>query len=258
MTFLSPFPGFRNLVRTFVSVMTLSLLSMSTTDKSFKEAQKKYERVNAAFTAKSSLIQSMLKGKGVSIDSLELYLRAFKKEKLLQVFAKNRNEKTFRPLTEYEFCYLSGTLGPKRKQGDLQVPEGFYFINVFNPLSNYHLSMGINYPNKSDRILGNKKPGGEIFIHGDCVSIGCIPITDDKIMELYVLCVEAKSAGQEKIPVHIFPAIMDEKGMENLSGNYDPALFSFWQNIKPGYDFFEKTKSLPEISVDSKGKYTFR
>ena len=82
----------------------------------------------------------------------------------------------------------SGTTGPKRLQGDFQVPEGFYHINEFNPNSNYHLSMGLNYPNSSDRILSDSlRPGGEIYIHGSCVSVGCIPLNDDEIEELYLI-----------------------------------------------------------------------
>ncbi len=50
---------------------------------------------------------------------------------------------------------MAGTLGPKTNAGsDYQVPEGFYYINEFNPKSSFHLSLGLNYPNASDRILG--------------------------------------------------------------------------------------------------------
>ena len=63
------------------------------------------------------------------------------------------------------------------------------------------LSMRINYPNTSDKILSNKtKPGGNICIHGNCVTIGCMPITDDLIKELYIFCIEAKNNGQGDIP----------------------------------------------------------
>ncbi len=90
--------------------------------------------------------------------------------------------------------------------GDYQVPEGFYYINEFNPRSLYHLSLGLNYPNASDRMLCDmSQPGGDIYIHGSCVTTGCIPITDGQIEELYVLAAHAKDMGQDFIPVHIFP-----------------------------------------------------
>jgi murein L,D-transpeptidase YafK len=132
-----------------------------------------------------------------------IYLRVFKSEQELEIWIQDST--AFRLFRTYPICRVPGLLGPKRKEGDLQVPEGLYWIEVFNPKSTYHLSLGINYPNASDRILADPKtPGGEIYIHGDCVSVGCIPITDEKIREVYLLALEAKNAGQNQIPVHIF------------------------------------------------------
>ncbi|PCJ83710.1 MAG: hypothetical protein COA57_10675 [Flavobacteriales bacterium] len=218
----------------------------------FKQDQLKYSRVRNAYKLKESTIKVLFQQKGIDYNSFEIFLRAFKKEKKLQLFAKSKKNEKFKLLKTYNFCMLSGKLGPKRKQGDLQVPEGFYHIDRFNPASSYHLSLGVNYPNKSDRISGNRNNlGGDIFIHGNCVSIGCIPITDDKIKELYVIAVEAKSKGQAKIPVHIFPAKMD------VLPENKPELKPFWKNLKRGYDYFEKNKKLPKVTVDAGGKYIF-
>src|SRR5690606_4688666 len=126
-------------------------------------------------------------------------------------------------------------------------------INHFNPQSIFHLSLGINYPNASDKILSDKKsPGSSIYIHGDCVTIGCIPITDDKIKELYVLAVEARNNGQAKIPVHIFPARLTEENFKSLRSEYasNPVLISFWQNLRIGYDGFESTKKIRGFKVN--------
>ena len=91
----------------------------------------------------------------------QLFIRAFKKEKLLEVWVKEARQRKLRLVNTYDFCATSGDLGPKRKEGDLQIPEGVYTINHFNPLSNFHLSLGINYPNASDKILSDpRKPGG--------------------------------------------------------------------------------------------------
>jgi murein L,D-transpeptidase YafK len=112
----------------------------------------------------------------------------------------------FKLLHTHLFCTNSGIPGPKLKEGDLQIPEGIYHISHFNPQSKFYLSVGLNYPNASDKILSDKQqPAGSIYIHGSCVRIGCIPITDDKIKELYVLAVKAMNNGQQKIPVHISP-----------------------------------------------------
>jgi murein L,D-transpeptidase YafK len=143
-------------------------------------------------------------------------------------------------------------------EGDYQVPEGFYTINHFNPFSNYYLSMGVSYPNESDRILGVKgKLGGSIYIHGSCCTIGCIPITDTYIKELYIMGIEAKNNGQANIPVHIFPFRMDGDNWDNFETKF-PDLkqhVDFWKNIQPGYHYFEKNKSLPKVTVSSDGKY---
>jgi murein L,D-transpeptidase YafK len=173
---------------------------------------------------------------------LQIFIRAFKQEKSLEVWARNSDEEQFKLLTKYPFCESSGQLGPKRKMGDLQTPEGIYFIDRFNPASNYHLSLGINYPNDNDKVLGEKNNlGGDIFIHGDCVTVGCIPITDDKIKELYLLCVEAKTDGQLKIPVHIYPFNLTKANLDRYKSNPN---YNFWETLKPKFDLFEKNKSL--------------
>ena len=153
----------------------------------------------------------------------------------------------------------SGTMGPKRLQGDYQVPEGFYYINEFNPNSNYHLSLGINYPNASDRILSDSlRPGGEIYIHGSCVSIGCIPLTDEQIEELYIITSGAKANGQDFIPVHVFPVkYSQKKSMEYLATttrNNQP-LQKFAIQLKEAFDKFEEKRQVPLVMVNKKGQY---
>lgn len=140
------------------------------------------------------------------------------------------------------------------------MPEGFYYIDRFNPQSHFYLSLGINYPNAADRIrIGQVRPGGDIFIHGACVTVGCLPLTDDKIKELYLMAVEAKSRGQSRIPVHIFPSRLSVHGWEKLKQTYhhDASLLQFWENLKTGYDWFEVHKQLPVIQVSSQGHYQF-
>lgn len=225
----------------------------------FKSSQMNYPRVRAAFRDKEAMVNGMLSDRKIDPARMQIFIRVFKQEKLLQVWAGNRGEKLVH-LINYDICASSGTLGPKRKVGDYQVPEGFYEINRFNPSSNFHLSLGINYPNRSDRILspyGN--PGGDIFIHGNCVTIGCIPITDDKIKELYVLAVMAKNNGQDHIPVHLFPTALSDDHFNALSKQYsaDPSMVSFWENLKEGYDLFEKERIVPEVKVNDEGKYIY-
>ena len=226
---------------------------------SFRERQLQHSRVKTAFDEKEAVVKGYFAAKNLNSDNFELFIRAFKNEKNLEVWVKEKNADRFNLLHEYEFCSSSGSLGPKRKEGDRQIPEGVYLINHFNPLSNFYLSLGLNYPNASDRKLSDKKhPGSAIYIHGNCVTIGCIPITDDKIKELYVLAVLAKSGGQEKIPVHIFPARLTNEALSSLRKDYpNSSHISFWENLKLIFDDFEKNKKLKPVNVNSEGAYEF-
>src|SRR5688572_3429545 len=212
---------------------------------SFKATQLKHSRVKTAYDEKETVVKKYFSDKNLSYSGFHIFIRAFKKEQKLEVWVKDRNQETHTLLHTYDFCTSSGVLGPKRKEGDYQIPEGVYSINHFNPLSNFYLSLGINYPNASDRILSDPKtPGGSIYIHGNCVTIGCIPLTDDKIKELYVLAVEARNGGQEKIPVHIFPARLSATELNSLKLTYPTKTISFWENLKLVYDDFERSKAL--------------
>jgi murein L,D-transpeptidase YafK len=227
---------------------------------SFKETQLKHGRVKTAYEEKETVVEEYFTLKKLSYQKFQLFIRAFKKEQTLEVWIKENGKQQFTLLHTYDFCTTSGTLGPKRKEGDLQIPEGIYHINHFNPQSNFYLSLGLNYPNASDKILSHAtKPGGSIYIHGNCVTIGCIPITDEKIKELYILAVETRNNGQEKIPVHIFPDRLDFGAVEKLVSDYSATekTAGFWKNLQTIYLDFKSTKTLKRVKVNSKGEYYF-
>jgi len=237
---------------------SLGTLLQQASAQSFKDRQIKYPRVGVAVAEKESVIRELFKQKKFHYPPQRIFIRVFKHDSILEVWVGQTNVDTFALLKEYKICAMSGSLGPKRQQGDGQVPEGFYHINHFNPNSYFYLSLGINYPNQSDRILGVRgRLGGSIYIHGSCVTIGCVPITDEGIKELYLIAVEAKSAGQSNIPVHIFPTRLDDAGMGTLRNNFhdNQNLLDFWANLKEGFDFFERNHRLPGITVDGRGRY---
>jgi murein L,D-transpeptidase YafK len=237
----------------------LFVMSFTLLQRSFKDDQKRYPRVRTAYSEKSGLINVELKAKSLKLDQIEIYLRVFKFEKELELWGRSKGDEKFKKIKTYEVCATSGKLGPKRKQGDLQIPEGFYHINRFNPNSNFYLSLGINYPNKSDRILGVKSSlGGDIFIHGNCVTIGCVPITNALIKELYVYCVEAKNNGQSTIPVTIFPAHLNRAKYNVLLEKFqdDSDKINLWKSLRKGYDLFNKSKKLPSIAFLETGRYS--
>ena len=233
------------------------LFHFSTHAQSFQREQERFPRYRAAKSNVSSELDQLITSKGLNVNQLRLFIRAFKKEEKLEVWAKNSGEKTFILLKTFPFCYASGTLGPKRRRGDEQVPEGVYFIDRFNPASSFHLSLGINYPNSSDRIRGTKPLGGDIFIHGGCVSIGCIAISDALIDELYYLAVRAKDNGQSKIPVHIFPFQFSENTFQKeIESNGTHRVL--WNELKAIHQNFEKNRQLPLIEISKSGVYQIR
>jgi murein L,D-transpeptidase YafK len=130
------------------------------------------DRVKNAYAEKEQSLQQAFKDARLDWH-FNLYIRVFKAEKELEMWVFNKD--SFQLFKTYAICNMSGTLGRKYKQGDKQVPEGFYCIERFNPKSNFHLSLGLNYPNQADAFFSDKSnPGGDIFIHGDCVSVGCM------------------------------------------------------------------------------------
>jgi murein L,D-transpeptidase YafK len=242
-------------IRTFFFLSSVLLL-LTAAVFSFKSDQKKYPRVKEAYQEKEKIITAQLAAKGIkSSEAVQLYLRAFKEESIIELWAKNSSAKTFQLVDSFEICSMSGSIGPKRKQGDRQVPEGFYHIDRFNPSSNFHLSLGINYPNASDKIISKAdNPGGDIFIHGSCVSIGCMAITDEQIKELYIYCVDAYSGGQTKIPVTVFPARLTTSNYNRLVRRM-PEQKELWTELQSAYTIFNTSKKLPDISFLENGRH---
>ncbi|MFN7132319.1 MAG: murein L,D-transpeptidase family protein [Myxococcales bacterium] len=240
-----------------LAIAVVLLPSLALAD-AFRDAQLKYPRVKKAFENKGEKMRVLFREKGLAWPPKGIALRVFKQEKVLELWGQEPGG-TFRKVWEYPVCATSGTLGPKREEGDLQIPEGFYTVSVFNPWSNFHLSLGVSYPNASDRLLGTKgRLGGAIMIHGSCVTIGCVPITDDFIEEVYVAAVEAHAAGQRQIPIHIFPARLTDEGLAALArATTDEKLVAFWRELKVGHDLFEKDRRVPRFSVDRDGRYRF-
>jgi murein L,D-transpeptidase YafK len=222
----------------------------------FKYAQMKNAKVKEAYKQKWDSLKIALKAKGLTAN-FDLLVRAYKMEKKLEVWIKNKPDKVYKLFRTYDICATSGTPGPKRKEGDGQIPEGFYTFDLYNPNSEYYLSLRVSYPNHSDKVLGDKKsPGGAIMVHGNCVTIGCIPITDDKIKELYILAVEVKNNGGE-VPIDIFPCYLTDANMKKLEKENKPELMPFWKNLKEAYDYFVKNSTNPAIHSDKTGTYIY-
>lgn len=244
-------------MKIFFQMTLLFLMSSSAmAQPGFKKTQQSFPRVRDAYDISWKGLEKELsaaKFKG----NFQLYIAAYKSEGLVELWLKNTADKQYRLFKTYSICASSGILGPKVQENDRQVPEGFYYINAFNPSSNFHLSLRLNYPNAVDLARsGNRKPGSDIYIHGSCVTVGCLPLTDPKIKEVYVLAVEAKNGGQPQIPVAVFPFRMNKSNLDKYL-KYYPQQKAFWTNIQPGYLHFEQTKTLPTVT-QKEGKYLFR
>jgi murein L,D-transpeptidase YafK len=241
----------------FIALFGQTLLAQ-TEDKtrhtnSFLATQLKQTRVKVAKQEADSTARLLFAKQNLSFPPKKVFIRVFKADSQLELWAENPQTKLFVLLKTYPICYMSGILGGKNAEGDMQVPEGFYYIDAYNPNSNYYLSVKINYPNSYDRYW--KKTGGAICIHGSCVSIGCISIEDAPIKELYWILIQARNAGQT-IPVHIFPKPLHNENLATLKQAFadEPQKIAFWENIKTGYNYFEQHHKVPTFRI-KKGLY---
>ncbi|HHY01507.1 MAG TPA: L,D-transpeptidase family protein [Paracoccus sp.] len=102
-------------------------------------------------------------------------------------------------------------VGHKQFEGDGRTPEGVYFIDRQNPNSQYHLSLGVSYPQQDDRdraMLLGQPPGGDIMIHGRGPwgrqqkardwTAGCIAVNDDEMEEIFAMV-------RVGVPIVIYP-----------------------------------------------------
>ncbi len=100
-------------------------------------------------------------------------------------------------------------VGHKQFEGDRKTPEGAYYIDRRNPNSDFHLSLGISYPNSADRAFAEaagRSPGGDIFIHGttrkargkDDWTAGCIAVRNREMEDVYAMV-------RTRTPVFILP-----------------------------------------------------
>jgi murein L,D-transpeptidase YafK len=177
-----------------------------------------------------------------------ILIRTYKKEAEFEIW-KMKADGRYAYLKSYPMCRWSGQLGPKVREGDRQVPEGFYSITPahMNPNSAYYLSFDVGYPNAYDRALGHT--GGSIMVHGICSSAGCFSMTDAQIAEIYAIARESFAGGQRAIQMQSYPFHMTA---ENLAKYRLDQNIGFWKQLKEGSDNFEVTKQDVSVGVCNK------
>ena len=219
------------------------------------------DRVADARLRRSAHLAALFANAGVPYPAREIYLRAFKWEGQLELWARPADNAPFRLVHTYPILCASGHLGPKRREGDGQVPEGFYLVDRFNPRSLFHLSLGLNYPNAADRLLTTDPahPGSDVFIHGAAASAGCLAMGDAAAEEIYLAAWDARAPDGHGPTVHLFPCRMDEANWRTLlaptcAGR--PELQALWLALRAGYTRFDQTHQLPTLQVDARGRYS--
>ena len=181
------------------------------------------EKIEQLKLASGPRIRKKVQDCGLNFPPKKLLLYADKTARLLTVYGFGENTGPAE-ITSYRFTGFSGSLGPKQKEGDRQIPEGIYDITALNPQSRFHLSIRIEYPNAFDKrmaeIENRTNPGGDIYIHGGSATIGCIPIGNDNIEELFYL---VNQTGLKNTGIVITP--------KNLTGiNIDSQTYQIpWQ-----------------------------
>ena len=179
-----------------------------------------------------------------------LHIRIFKQSRELELYV--RGQSGFELYRTYPICDMSGTLGPKRFEGDYQAPEGFYSVAAerLHPHSDFHLAFNLGYPNAFDRAAG--RTGSNIMIHGGCASNGCFAMTDYYMEQIYLLAEAALQAGQQAIGVEIYPFRMTEA---NLLAHGSSRWADFWRSLKPAHDHFVATGVPAPIDEAEAGAY---
>jgi hypothetical protein len=149
---------------------------------------------------------------GVAYPPARVVLLGLKQEKTLEVYASDASSERLRFIRAYPIFAASGTLGPKLREGDRQVPEGEYGIESLNPNSLYHVALRVGYPNQLDReraqLEDRMNLGGDIMIHGKSASVGCLAMGDEAAEELFVLAAET---GTKNVSVVLSPVDFRER-----------------------------------------------
>jgi murein L,D-transpeptidase YafK len=196
-------------------------------------------------------LASEIKAKGFR-EQDPILVRIFKEESELEIW-KRRPTGEYALFKSYPICRWSGKLGPKKRPGDRQAPEGFYSVSLgqLNPKSSFYLSFNLGYPNRLEKALGYK--GEALMVHGACSSSGCYAMSDQGVAEIYTIALKSLRSGQGAFQVQAYPFRMTAHNMAEHRGD---ANMSFWRDLKIGYDSFERTRQQPSVAMCG-GKYVF-
>ncbi len=211
-------------------------------------------------------LPNLIKQKGLKYDQLDILLIAYKNDLLLQIWIKGKNSNSkFLPLTSFKITDSSVAIpGPKSEYGDRLAPEGYYTLEYYPSFrwSDFYLAFRVSYPNEADLIRRrywgiSNKSGGDINIHGNCISIGCIPIGNPDMEELFFL-IRTNQKNGSNINVLLLPFDFKKIGLHDLKEdayNGNRKLYAFWQSLEKIDKYFQNTRMIPNLSIDQTTGY---
>lgn len=224
------------------------------------------EDVYISSTTGNSL-PKLLKDNDIPYLNAEIYIRVCKKELRVELFAREKNTNNrYRFIKSYEVLNsVVSKLGPKTREGDCLTPEGIYRLIYGNcwRWSDFYLAFKISYPNRTDRIrkgfwnIGGGI-GGDINFHGCTASIGCIPIGNPSIEEVFILLTRNLGRNNIAVRIDIFPFDFSTNENRNLHEEYrerNQNLAEFWDGLKKIYEYFETNGTLPNYDIDDRTGY---
>lgn len=199
-------------------------------------------------------VPSELKSLGLAAGD-PVFLRLFKKEQELELWMQARGHADFTLFRVYRLQASSLTPGPKRREGDRLIPEGFYYQTA-SQYREHDQSVGdreeidLGYPNDWDRLDADVS-GAAVLAVGASRDSVCLLSAED-MAEVKTMIGAAFSSGQRVLRLHLFPFRMSDE-MMSREWNESSASADFWMKLKEGYDFFENAGFPPNVTVDSSG-----
>jgi murein L,D-transpeptidase YafK len=215
---------------------------------SFLEGQRAHARYRVAEAERLTEVAETFRAAGAVWPPRGLLLRGFKREGEVELWARSRADERLVRVEVFAVCMSSGGLGPKVREGDLQVPEGLYQIDAFNPASRFHLALRVGYPNAVDRARARAlgvPPGGDIMVHGGCATIGCLPLRDGPMERLYVAAVQARAGGGAAMPVHLHPCRYETASCQSALAAEGPTWAAHWAALEGVDAAFRRTATAP-------------
>jgi hypothetical protein len=134
---------------------------------------------------------------GLTYPPAKMTLVGLKEERVVCLFAGDKPKLVATlPLSTF-----SGKLGPKLREGDLQIPEGVYKITGLR--ASFRLSVLVDYPNRFDRIKARADHrtnlGSDILIHNGTHSTGCLVLKMDDMAQIFTAAYDVGCANMTLI-----------------------------------------------------------